>query len=57
MPLCVQGHLAHQRVTAPRILQEGYAYGPMLALGGEAFCYERGTLVGLPNHASFLCAR
>ena len=30
----------------PMTLQQGYAWGPMVILGGGAFSYERGTPVG-----------
>ena len=31
---CVQGCLAHKTPPPPRTLQQGYAYGPMVVLGG-----------------------
>jgi len=41
----VQGYLAHKKPTFPRNLQKAYASGPMVALGGVAVSYERGTPV------------
>ena len=41
----LQGFLAHKKLPPPRTLQYGYAYGPMVVLGGGAVSYERGTPV------------
>ncbi|KAJ1480153.1 hypothetical protein T484DRAFT_1901603 [Baffinella frigidus] len=43
----VQGYLAHKKAPPPRTLQQAYALGPMVVLGGEALSYERGTHVGV----------
>ena len=43
----VQGYLAHTKQRPPRTLQSDHALGPMVALGGGAVSYERGT----PVHA------
>ena len=43
----LQGYLAHQKKKRrPRTLQQGYACGPMVILGGWAVSYERGPYVG-----------
>ena len=44
-PGTVQGYLAHKKLQPPRTLQEDCALGPMVALGGGAVSYERGTPV------------
>ena len=44
--MLVQGNLAHKKVPPPRTLQQAYAQGPAVVLGGEAVSYERGTPVG-----------
>ena len=49
----VQGYLAHKKPHPPRALHKAYLYGPMTALGGGAFSYERGapvmmTSLGVP---------
>jgi len=41
----LQGYLAHKKTPPPRTLQEPYAWGPMVVLGGGAVSYERGTPV------------
>ena len=41
----MQGYLAHMRLQPPRILQQDCAKGPMVALGGDALSYARGTPV------------
>ena len=42
----LQGYLAHKKQRPHRALQEDYAYGPMVALGGRAVSHERGTPAG-----------
>ena len=42
----VQGYPAHKKQSPPRTLQEAYACGPVLVLGGGTFFCERGTPVG-----------
>jgi hypothetical protein len=44
----VQGYLAHKKQRPPRTLQEDYAQGHMVVLGGVAVSYERGTPVLAP---------
>ena len=41
----LQGYLAHERYPPPRTLQQDYAQGPLVVLGGGAISYERGTPV------------
>jgi len=48
----VQGYLVDKKTPAPRTLQQGYAYGPMVVLDGWLFSYERGNPV-----RENLCAR
>ena len=40
----IQGYLAHKK-THPRTLQQDYAQGPVVFLGGWAFFHKRGTPV------------
>jgi len=42
----VQGDFAHKKHPPPRTLQYDSAHGPMVALGGVAVSYERGTPPG-----------
>ena len=53
MAQIVQGHLTHKKQRPPRTLQQDYAQGPMVALGGWAVSYERGTPVHVrvPRHS------
>ena len=44
----VQGYLVHKKLRTPRTLQEDYAQGPMVVLGGVADSDEQGSPVG-PN--------
>jgi hypothetical protein len=39
----LQGYLAHKKPPPPRTLQQAYAYGPVVVLGGGLVSYERGT--------------
>jgi len=41
----LQGYLAHKKPRLPSTLQYDHPKGPMVALGGEAVSYERGTPV------------
>ena len=41
----VQGYRAHKKDPPPRSLQQDCTLGPMVALGGGAVSYERGTPV------------
>ena len=41
--LCLHGYLAHKKTSPRRALQQAYAYGPMVFLGGCVFSYEQGT--------------
>ena len=43
--LCLHGYLAHEKTSPRRALQQAYAYGPMVFLGGCVFSYEQGTPV------------
>jgi hypothetical protein len=46
----LQGYLAHKKQHPPRTLQEDYAEGPMVVLGGGAASYKRGNVVqGYPT--------
>ena len=46
LPWDIQGYLAHKKQPPLRTLQQDYAQGPMVVLGGVAVSYERGTPVG-----------
>ena len=41
----VQRNIAHKKQCRPRTLQQGYAQGPVVVLGGWAVSYERATPV------------
>ena len=41
----IQGYLAHQNTPPPSTLQQAYAYGPMVVLGGGAISYQPGAPV------------
>jgi hypothetical protein len=41
----LQGYLAHKKPHPPMTLQQAYAEGPVVAWGGGAISYERGTPV------------
>ena len=43
--ITVQGYLAHKKQPLPETLQQDYADGPLVVLGGSALAYERGTHV------------
>ena len=45
VPSALQWYLVYEKTPPPRTLQYGYAYGPMVGLGGGAFSYERGAPV------------
>ena len=45
LDLTLQGYLAHKKKRFARTLQQDYAQGLMVVLGGEALSYERGTPV------------
>ena len=45
MPARDPHNLAHAEPRPPRTLQQDYAQGPMMFLGGWAVSYERGTPV------------
>ena len=45
IPVILQGYLDLKKQHPPRNLQKDYAQGPMVALGGGAVSYERGTPV------------
>ena len=48
-PLCdcgIQEYIAHKKQRPLRTLQEDYAQGPTVVLGGRAVSYERGAPVG-----------
>ena len=48
----VQGYLAHKKPPSRRTLQQAFAQGPMVILGGWAFSYERGTPVRRPMRSN-----
>ena len=43
--LHILGYLAHKKTPPPRTLQQAYAYGPMMVVGGGAASDGRGTSV------------
>ena len=49
----LEGYFAHKKQHPPGTLQKVYAQGPMVAPGGGAVAYERGTPV---ENLSWPCA-
>jgi len=43
----LQGYLVHKKTLPPRTLQQDYAEGPVVVLGGGVVSYERGSPVHL----------
>jgi hypothetical protein len=40
-PRSMQGFFAHKKASPPRTLQQAYAQGPMVVLGGGAFLMSK----------------
>ena len=49
-----QGYLAHNKPRPPRILQQDYAWGPTVVLGGRAVFHERGAPVAFASEPEYM---